>query len=208
MPDASLKKARNDHPIHPLLAERWSPYVFDPRPVEPEKLRSCLEAARWAASSYNEQPWFFLLATRDDEEEFPRMLGCLVEANQEWAQDAGALLITVVKRRFERNQKPNRVAEHDLGLAAGNLCMQATALGLSVHQMQGIEIEKAREIYSVPEGHDPWTAIAIGYVGDPKRARTEKFAERDRAHRGRRPLHEFVFHGTWAASAPVTGRSR
>ena len=203
MSRSSLKEARPDHPIHPLLAERWSPYVFDPRPVEPEKLRSCLEAARWAASSYNEQPWFFLLATRDDEDELGRMLGCLVEANQEWAQDAGALLITVVKRRFARNQKPNRVAEHDLGLAAGNLCLQATALGLAVHQMQGIEIEKAREVYGVPEDHDPCTGIAIGYAGDPAHARTEKLAERDRAPRDRRPLRELVFRGTWAATAPL-----
>lgn len=203
MPDDSLKKAKPDHPIHPLLATRWSPYVFDPRPVEPEKLRSCLEAARWAASSYNEQPWFFLLATRDDEAEFRRMLGCLVEANQEWAQDAGALFLTVVKRRFARNGKPNRVAEHDLGLAAGNLCVQATTLDLSVHQMQGIEIEKTRETYGVPEGHDPWTAIAIGYAADPERARVEKFAERDRTARDRRRLDEFVFGGSWAKSAPL-----
>lgn len=206
MSDPSVKKARPDHPIHPLLGERWSPYAFDPRPVEPEKLRSCLEAARWAPSSFNEQPWSFLLATREDEPEFRKMLGCLVEANQEWAQDAGALLITVVKRQFARNQKRNRVAEHDLGLAAGNLCVQATALGLSVHQMQGIELDKAREAYHVPEGHDPWTAIAIGYASDPERARTEKLAERDREPRDRRPLHELVFGGAWAQSAPLVRR--
>ncbi|MGH7822992.1 MAG: nitroreductase family protein [Candidatus Binatia bacterium] len=206
MSDEPVKRARPDHAIHPLIAERWSPYVYDPRPVEPDKLRSCLEAARWAASSYNEQPWFFLLATRDDPEEFERMLRCLVEPNQEWAGDAGALLITVVKRRFARNQRPNRVAEHDLGLAAGNLCLQATALGLSVHQMEGIVIEKARETYRVPEGHDPWTGIAIGYAAEPSRARIEKLAERDRAPRARRPLQDFVFRGGWAESAPLVRR--
>jgi len=197
----SAKTARPDHPIHPLLTERWSPYVFDPRPVEPEKLRSCLEAARWAPSSFNEQPWFFLLARREDDQEFRRMLGCLVPANQEWAQDSSALLITVVKRCFERNGKPNRVAEHDLGLAAGNICAQATALGLFVHQMEGIDIEKARTTYGVPQGHDPWTGIAIGYAAEPARARTEKFAERDRARRNRRPLAQFVFGGEWGKSA-------
>jgi nitroreductase len=205
MTNQSTKTANPAHPIHPLLAARWSPYVFDPRPIEQEKLLSCLEAARWAASSFNEQPWCFLLAVREDEAAFRRMLGCLVEANQEWAQDAGALLVSVVRRRFTRNQKPNRVAEHDLGLAAGNLCAQATALGLFVHQMEGIQIEKTRETYGVPEGHDPWTGIAIGYAAEPDRARSEKLSERDRTKRERRPLSQFVFREKWGESSPVVG---
>ena len=130
-----IKHAQPDHPILDCIAHRWSPYLFDPRGVEPEKLRSCLEAARWAASSFNEQPWSFLLARREETDEFHRMLGCLVESNQAWARHAGVLMLSVVSEKFVRNGNPNRVADHDLGLAVGNLCCQATQLGLCVHQM-------------------------------------------------------------------------
>src|SRR5207253_6660588 len=123
-----------DYPIPPLIVERWSPYSYEPRPVEREKLLSCLEAARWAPSSYNEQPWTLILAERTDADAFAKLLGCLVEGNQAWAQNAGALLVTVVAKQFTKNGKPNRAAEHDIGLAAGNMVLQATALGLQGHQ--------------------------------------------------------------------------
>jgi nitroreductase len=198
---SKVKTAQVDRPILDVLAERWSPYVFDPRPVEREKLLSCLEAARWAASSYNEQPWSFLLAERQDEEQFQRMLSCLVEANQAWAKDAGVLMISVVCPVFTRNGKPNRVAEHDIGLAAGNLTIQATALGLSVHQMAGVDLDKARQTYSIPDSHAPLTGIAIGYAGDPAQAANDQFAQRDQSQRPRKPLSEFVFAGTWQQPA-------
>jgi nitroreductase len=194
------KSAQPDHPIHELIAQRWSPYCFEPRAVEPQKLASCLEAARWAASSYNEQPWTFILATRDDQTEFPRMLGCLLEANQAWAKNAGVLLLGVVSVEFSRNGHPNRVAQHDLGLAAGNLSLQATALGLSVHQMAGVDLEKARQEYAVPATHVPVTAIAIGYAASPD-AGDPQLAQRDRAPRSRKPLGQFVYRGQWGQSA-------
>jgi nitroreductase len=190
------KAAKTDREIHPLLAARWSPYVFDGRPVERHKLLSCLEAARWAASSYNEQPWWFLMAERGDSEEFARMLGCLVEANQAWAKNASVLMISVVCRTFSRNGKPNRVADHDVGLAAANLTVQATSLGLAVHQMAGVDLEKARATYSIPDTHDPLTAIALGYAGEPAKA-DEALAQRDMAPRSRRAVSEFVFKGAW-----------
>ncbi len=197
MNSTDIKRANTDHPILELLAERWSPYAFDPRPVEEEKLWACLEAARWAASSYNEQPWSFLVAERGNEAEFAKMLSCLVEANQAWAKDAGVLMISVVCKTFQRNGKPNRVAEHDVGLAAGNLTMQATAIGLAVHQMAGIDLDKTRETYGIPDSHDPLTGIAVGYAADPDHAANEQFAQRDRAPRTRKPLDEFVFRGAW-----------
>src|SRR4051812_43805902 len=113
-----------DHPILQVFLDRWSPYAYDPRPVEREKLLSCLEAARWAPSSYNEQPWTFILAERTEQAEFSRMLECLVEGNQAWAKNAGVLFLTVVSRLFVKNGKPNLAAEHDIGLAAGNLVLQ------------------------------------------------------------------------------------
>jgi nitroreductase len=192
------KRAASDHPLLDLLANRWSPYAFDPRPVEEEKLLSCLEAARWAASSYNEQPWSFMLAKREDETEFARLLDCLVEANQAWAQNAGVLLISVASRQFSRNAKPNLMAEHDIGLAVGNLTAQATSLGLFVHQMAGINRSKARQTYGIPESHEPLTAIALGYAAET--IADEQLAQRERAPRSRKPLSEFIFAGSWGNS--------
>ena len=118
---SDAKGARPDYPIHELLAQRWSPYAFDGRPVAAEDLASLFEAARWAASSYNEQPWRYLVATKDNPEAFDRILSCLVEANQTWAKSAPLLALAAVSLRFDRNGKPNRAAHHDLGLASANL---------------------------------------------------------------------------------------
>ena len=119
------KVARPDHPVLPVIAERWSPYAYDPRPVERDKLLSCLEAARWAPSSYNEQPWTYILAERADAAAFARLVDCLVEGNQAWAKNVGALIVTVVSRLFKKNGKPNAACEHDVGLAAGNLALRS-----------------------------------------------------------------------------------
>ena len=185
------------HPIHDLIAQRYSPYVFEPRDVEREKLLACLEAARWAASSYNEQPWSFIVAERNDTEAFATMLECLMEANQEWARNAGTLLVTVAAETFSRNNKPNRVCDHDIGLAIGNLTVQATSLGLCVHQMAGINLSKTRQVYGIPDSHHPLTAIAIGYAGEASSDSESQFAERDGAPRSRKPLNEFVYHQSW-----------
>ncbi|MDY7094669.1 MAG: nitroreductase family protein [Acidobacteriota bacterium] len=194
------KHADPDYPIHDLLAHRWSPYAFEPKAVPEEDLRRCLEAARWAPSSYNEQPWSFLLARRQDEEEFHKMLGCLAEANQKWAQNVSALILTVVRRNFTRDDRPNKAAEHDIGLAAANLSAQATALGLHVHQMIGIQPDHAREVYDIPEGHDAFTAIAIGYAAEGDGA-DEALRQRDSKPRSRKPLEEWVFSGSWGHRA-------
>ncbi len=196
------KKASTDHPIHELLAERWSPYGFADLPVAQADLRSLFEAARWAASSYNEQPWSFLLATREDPEEFARLLSCLVEGNQGWAKAAPVLALGVVRLRFSRNDKDNRAAVHDLGLAAGNLVVEATARGLCVHQMIGILPDKAREVYQIPEHSEAWTAMAIGYRADPATL-PDALKERDLTPRQRKPLSQFVFSGTWGESSPL-----
>lgn len=197
------KTASTDHDILPLLADRYSPYAFEPRPVEPAKLLSCLEAARWAASSYNEQPWRFILATRNDKPAWDAMIGCLLEANRPWATHAGALILTVARRAFSLNEKPNRVAEHDIGLAAGNLSIQAQSLGLSVHQMAGIDMTACRVTYRIPEGFDPVTAIALGYAALPESIADEKLRQRETAPRARKPLHEWVFAGKFGEAAAL-----
>lgn len=190
------KIAETGYPVHELIAKRWSPRAFEPRPVPSKAMRSLLEAARWAASAFNEQPWRFIVARREDSEEFQRMLECLVEGNQSWAKDAGVLILTVARETFTRNDRPNRSAFHDVGLAAGNLSLQATDLGLRVHQMAGIEVDKIRKTYDVPEGYQPLTGIAIGYPGSveqlPERLRAPEIAPRQR-----NPQSEFVFSGAW-----------
>ncbi len=196
------KKASTDYPIHELLAERWSPYGFEDRPVAQADLRSLFEAARWAASSYNEQPWSFFVATKENPEEFARLLSCLVEGNQGWAKAAPVLVLGVVSLNFSRNNKDNRAAVHDLGLAAGNLLVEATARGLCVHQMIGILPDKAREVYQIPEHSEAWTAIAIGYKGDPAKL-PDALKERDLAPRQRKPLSQFVFTGKWGQPSPL-----
>ena len=196
------KKASTDYPINKLLAERWSPYGFEDRPVAPDDLRSLFEAARWAPSSYNEQPWSFFVATKDDPEEFERLLSCLVEANQAWAKAAPVLALGVVNLRFTRNNKENRAAVHDLGLAAANLVVEATARGLHVHQMIGIVPDKAREVFRIPENSEAWTALAIGYKADADKL-PDALKERDLAPRSRKPLSQFVFAGQWGNASPL-----
>jgi nitroreductase len=201
-----MKTAQNDYPIHDLLKRRWSPRAFADRPVEPDELRSLLEAARWAPSSFNEQPWAFVVATRDRPEDFARVLGCLVEGNQAWAKAAPVLMLTFAHLSFDRNGQPNRHAYHDIGLAVGNLTVQATADGLCVHQMAGIVPAKVRATFHVPEGWDPVSGVAVGYPGDPN-SLPEPLHQRELATPTRKPLKSFVFDGDWGAPSPLLPES-
>ena len=190
----SLNRASVDHPIHDCLAERWSPDDFDQRPVPYPELRSLFEAARWAPSSYNEQPWSYIVATKDQPEEFEKLLSCLVDGNQRWAKSAPVLALSVVNPKFERNGKENKAAFHDLGLAAANLVFEATSRGMVVHQMIGIHPDRARELYGIPLSLEPWTALAIGY------AATNTLQTRKK-ERKRKPLKHFVFSQNWGKPA-------
>lgn len=198
------KLAQSSHSVHACIRNRWSPYGFSDRDVSEADLRSLFESARWAASSYNEQPWRFLVARKTDGEHFARVLSCLVEANQAWAGMAPVLVLGCASLRFSRNDQPNSAAIHDLGLASANLTFEATARGLSVHQMIGIMPDKAREIFHIPASVLPVTALAIGYAADPDKL-PEKWRERDLAPRSRRPLDEFVFGGDWGKGAAFLG---
>ncbi|MDM9379559.1 nitroreductase family protein [Chlorogloeopsis sp. ULAP01] len=196
------KPANSQYPIDQLLQKRWSPLAFAKQQVEPEKLCSLLEASRWAASSYNEQPWHFIVATQDNPEEFNRLLSCLAEGNQVWAKNAPVLMLSVAKLYFEKNGKENRHAFHDVGAAACSMATQATSLGLFIHQMAGFDVSKARELYSIPEGYEPVAAIAVGYPGNPEEL-PEQYQQREFAPRQRQPLETFVFTGSWGETSPV-----
>lgn len=196
------KQAETDHAVNDLISSRWSPYGFSDRAVSRDDLCCLLEAARWAASSYNEQPWSYLIATRDDAEQFQRLLACLVEPNREWAQQASALVITVAARNFSRNGKPNAAAWHDVGLASGNISLEATARGIAVHQMIGILPDVARETFGIPDDHDAVTGLAIGYAADAA-SLDESTRQRDTSPRQRKGLADFVFAGSWGERAPL-----
>ena len=194
------KLADTHYPILDDLKKRWSPYSFSDRPVEPQKLRCLFEAARWAASSFNEQPWRFIVATQEDSAAFGKALACLVEANQAWAKHAPVLMLCLTKQTFTRNDSPNRVAEHDLGLAMGNFSLQAVSMGLQVHQMAGIDPEKVMHAYDVPKGFTPLTAAAIGYAGDHADLDPE-IKQRDQGQRTRAAFDDFVFSGTFGGGS-------
>lgn len=196
------KTVNTQYPIHDIIAQRWSPLAFANKPVEPEKLCSVLEAARWAASSYNEQPWSFIVAVKEQPEEFERLLSCLAEGNQEWARNAPVLMISVAKLHFERNGKENRHAFHDVGAAAALLALQATALNLFIHQMAGFDVAKVWETYGIPDGYEPVAAIALGYHGNPQDL-SERLQQRELNPRTRKSLETFVFTGNWGESSPL-----
>lgn len=187
------------HAIHPLIKKRWSPRAFLPDVPDRAELFQLFEAARWAASSFNEQPWYFILARQDDEA-FDRMVECLSEGNKKWAPKAPVLMLTVAKTFFERNGKDNRHAYHDLGLAMGNMSIQASSMDLYIHQMAGFDTEKARELFEIPKGYDPVAMVAIGYLGDPSTLPEDLQAKEGR--KDRRVLENTVFHGSWGTPFP------
>jgi nitroreductase len=200
-----IKEATSDHPIHEFVSRRWSAYAYDPRPVPPEDLLSILEAARWAASSRNEQPWAYVVAVKEQKEEFERLLSCLVESNQQWAKAAPVLALGVICLNFSRNDQPNRHSAHDLGLASATLTFEATSRGLVVHQMGGILPDKARQIYHIPEGWEVMTGLAMGYPGQAE-SLPEPFRQRDLQPRSRKPLEEFIFGESWGSTAGFVRR--
>jgi len=196
------KPASADHPIHELIRERWSPRAFLDKPVEPEKLLTILEAARWAPSSFNDQPWFFLLARKQEPEEFAKLLGCLMDENQVWARNAPVLMISIARRTFDYNGKPNRVAIHDVGLASENMVLEAVSQGLMTHGMAGIHIEKIKEAYVLPDNCEPVAGWALGYEGPPEMLKGP-LRERELALRERKELSEFIFGAEWGETAKL-----
>jgi len=195
------KPAVTDAPIHALIKDRWSPRAFSEQPVQPEILRSLFEAARWAPSSNNEQPWAYLVATKEDAQNFANMLGVLVEFNAGWAKGAPVLALSVAHLKTNRDSKPNRVALHDVGSATAQLTFEANTRGLLVHQMAGFDAGKARQTFAIPADWEPVAAMAIGYPGNPE-SLPDKLRERELAPRTRKSVGEFVMTGSWGHTAP------
>jgi len=199
------KPAPSDFPVHELIRERWSPRAFADKPVPQDVLRSIFEAARWAPSSYNEQPWAYIVATKDDKENFEKMLSVLVDFNAQWAKSAPVLALAVAKLAFANNNAPNRNAQYDTGAATALLSVEATARGLAVHQMAGFDAEKARQAFGIPKGWEPIAALAIGYAGDPA-SLPAPLKDREMTPRTRKPIGEFVMVGQWGHTASFAAK--
>ena len=181
--------------INELLEKRYSPLAFDQKAVEEVKIMRLFEAARWAPSSRNEQPWRFIYATRDNNEAFQAMVDCLFEGNKIWAKNVPLLILSLAKSVSSFNGKPNPYALHDTGMAVGNMLVQATDMGLYVHQMGGYDKEMARNNLSIPGEYEPVAMIAIGYHGKVDDL-PEELQKREKAERTRMPLDKIIFKKT------------
>ena len=192
------REAPAEVPIAALLRRRWSPRSFAPtHPVSAAALDSLIEAARWAASCFNAQPWHLIVARRDREPEAHAALAaCLSGNNQRWAPMAPVLMLAVARTSVPQDGRPNRHAGYDTGAAMAQMAAQAVALGLQIHQMAGFDVAHAREAFGIPEDHEPFAAIAVGHPG-PANVLPQDLAERETAPRRRRPPEEWVHYGAW-----------
>jgi nitroreductase len=192
-----LKRAPEVPGVLDVILRRWSPRAFSAREVSPDDLKRIFEAARWAASSNNEQPWRFLLGRRGDET-YGKIFDSLVEFNQGWVKSAPVLVLSASKKTFSKGNQ-NRHALHDTGAATANLALQTTALGLHAHHMAGFDAERARASFAIPEDYEIGCVTAIGYLGDPGTL-PDTLREREEAPRSRKPLEELVFSSWETAS--------
>jgi len=185
--------------IDKYIKERWSPRAFDNKALEKETLKAIFEAAGRAASSYNEQPWRYIIGKKGSES-YDKLFECMNEWNQSWAKTAPVLALGVVKNTFSNNGKPNNHAAHDLGAASAHLTMKAFVENVYVHQMAGIFPDKAKEIFNIPDGYEVITMLAIGYEGD-KNQLPKDIAKQENGPSSRKNLNEIIFHNKWDESA-------
>jgi nitroreductase len=186
-----LKHAPHTTGVHELIRSRWSPRIYSGKEVSSEELTRLFEAARWAASSSNEQPWRFIVGRKGDET-YKKIFASLVEFNQMWVKTAPVLALSVAKKTFTSNGSPNPYNLHDTGAASAYLALQATADGLHIHSMAGLDREQVRASFAIPSDYEIGAAIAIGYFGNPDDL-PERMRKNEVAPRERKPLEQFVF---------------
>lgn len=186
-------------PIADLIANRWSSRAYDAtKPVSHAQIITLLEAARWAPSSYNDQPWRFIVCNKNtDSDAWQKAFDCLMPSNQAWVANVPVLILGCANSVLDINQQANRFAQYDTGAAAINICLQATHIGLMAHQMGGYHVDKAREAFAIPAQYTPMSMLAVGYAGEQTQLSTDLY-ERDVAPRKRKPLSEIVFDGVWS----------
>jgi nitroreductase len=196
-----VKRAPDVDGVLPVFHARWSPRSFTDRAVSPADLARVFEAARWAASSNNEQPWRFLVGAKGSEA-YRKIFESLVPGNRLWAASAPVLILGTARTKFSRNDNPNRVAMYDLGAAASYLTLEAAALGIATHQMGGYDPEAARKAFGIPEDYLFGSVIALGYQDEPDKLPNEQFRAQEVAPRTRKPLKDFVF-SAWDTPAEI-----
>jgi nitroreductase len=190
-----IKTADTDRPILDLIAERWSPRMFSEKPIGREDLKILLEAARWSPSSNNAQPWRFIYAFKGSRG-YDRIFSCLSDFNKKWVKNAPVLMLTAIQEKFD-NGKDNYHALHDLGLAVGNMSLQAESMGIALHQMAGVDWKKAHSVFDVPEGFHVATAIAFGYYGGDPSELPGDIEKMETKGRERKPLPAIAAEGKW-----------
>ena len=192
------KKPETQYPIHGLLADRWSPRAFDSdRPVEIEKLQAVLEAARWAPSCFNDQPWRFIVCNRHtDKDAWENAAAVLADKNQLWARQAPVLILVCSDGLFGHNSQQNRWAQFDAGAASMSMCLQATAAGLFTHQMGGFDLAAAKSVFEIPAAVTPLAMMALGYQGRIENL-DAAFVDAEQQPRVRKPAADIVFEGRW-----------
>jgi nitroreductase len=195
------KEAITSVPINEFAAKRWSPRAFLDKRVEAEKLTALFEAARWAASGGNVQPWRFILGIKPDDT-WKRIFEALNPGNQVWNEKMPVLIVALGERYSGQDHADSTVFQYDTGQAVANLCIEAIHQGLFAHQMGGFSIEKIHASFGVPENYMAITTIAVGYIGDPDTL-PEKLKNRELQERVRKPLKETVFSGTFGTSSDL-----
>lgn len=186
-----------EYPIHSLILNRWSPRAMSGESLTDKELMPLFEAAKWAPSSYNAQPWRFIFAKRETSH-WKSLFGLLVESNQKWASQAGALVVIASHMIFEHNQKPSQTHSFDTGAAWANLALEGSARDLVIHGLQGFDYDKAKEVCNIPDDFSVEAMIAIGKRGDPNTLSTELKSKETPS--SRKPLSEIVFEGTFPKS--------
>jgi len=197
----NLKQAPAVEGVIPAVLNRWSPRSFADREVSPADLRKVFEAARWSASAYNEQPWRFLVGTRNSAA-YKKIFSALIGFNQGWAGAAPVLILGAASTQFAHNGTANAYALYDLGAAAGALSLQAAELGLRTHSMAGFDHDAARRAFGIPEDYALGAVIALGYQGEPAALGHEQMITMETAPRERKPLSDLVLSG-WGEAADL-----
>lgn len=192
------KPALSSVSLHDIIQNRWSPRSFAAdRDIDEQTVLTLLEAARWAPSCFNDQPWRFIICNKTtNQTAWQDLLNCLGEKNQLWAKNAPVLLLSVAMKTFAHNDQPNRWSQYDTGAAGMSICLQAVAMGLVTHQMGGFDAEKCRERFALPDNCEPMSVIAIGYQADADLLSAELKAN-ELKPRHRKTLEDNFFFGNW-----------
>jgi len=185
------KTASTQYPVISALRNRWSPRAFNNQPITPDDLHTIFEAASWAPSAINEQPWLYIYAHRSDEAGFQKLVDCLLPGNQVWAKNAAVLILSLARKNHSATGKPNHTYLYDTGAANMALTIQATEMGIHVHQMGGFDHEVTIKAFNLADDVQPAVIMALGYQGSHEQL-DEPFRTRELAARSRKPLSEIV----------------